>query len=171
MVIKDLIIVHSENVKQFQLFLTISGHGIWILLSGESDGVRRWGIYIHCTGVTITLSTDKIVEILHISSELGAYPALLLVQQDDGTEDLVEQIVPEDKIFDEEACRLMVEDIALPYHGSEAIRQVDYTAFFRMLVLVVTNNIDPRKDKMDFDIDRAIFPISNPSRVPVLNWK
>lgn len=53
-------------------------------------------------GLSIRFSVDIIVEILHIPIELNANPALEVVQQKDGTEELIGQLVPEDELSDKE---------------------------------------------------------------------
>ena len=53
--------------------------------------------------------------------------------------------------------QLVRDPSAPPYDGSKVFRQADCIGFFRMLNLIVGYNIDPKKHKTDFGIDRTRF--------------
>ncbi|XP_041014764.1 cell wall protein DAN4-like isoform X2 [Juglans microcarpa x Juglans regia] len=107
--------------------------------------------------VSITISADIISNFLGIPREIGAYPAQQSAAGTDVRDAIEDEALADDGPTDDEICQLMHDDSAPPYDGSKVIRQVDCIAFFRMLNLIVSYNIDPRKHKTDFGIERARF--------------
>ena len=138
-------------------------------------------------GVSIIFSPRVIAEFLDLRREPGAYPATAATRaaarsttapsgedttvasssplpdvqtaELDASSDDSESgdEVPDDGLTDDQVRDLVRDPEAPPYDGSKVIRQADCIAFFRMLNLIVGYNIDPKKHKTDFRIERARF--------------
>lgn len=106
-------------------------------------------------GVSIIISTDNTAKFLGILHMVGAYPAQQLAIWTN-CEDAIEDKAPaDDGPMHDEVHLLIHDDSAPPYNSSKVIKQVDFRAFHHMLNLIASHNIDPRKEKANFDIEQA----------------
>ncbi|XP_042963774.1 uncharacterized protein LOC122297700 [Carya illinoinensis] len=121
-------------------------------------------------GVRITFSPRVIADFLGIQRVIGAYPASTMAATPvastaqslptpnvgtNSLDDSEDEDPVDDGLTNDEVRQLLLDPSTPLYDSSKVIRQADCTAFFRMLNLIVSTNIDPRKHKTDFGIERA----------------
>ena len=137
--------------------------------SPDDGGAYR----ISVRGAPVIFSADGLAAYLGIPRLLDAYPNLPVREsgpsgdaaqsQDEGL-DYTDEI---DTLVDHEVRDLIVGPDAPVYDGSKSIRQADLSSFFKIMNLIIANNIDPRQHKTEVGMDRARFMIRVARGIPI----
>lgn len=139
--------------------------------SASADDSGAYSITVR--EVPVVFSRDGLAEHLGIPRLPDAYPNVVPRESDPSVEaETAEEEASVytdevDTLADHEVRDLVVGPDAPPYDGTKSIKQADLSSFFKILNLIIANNIDPRQHKTEVGIDRTKFMIRVARGIPI----